>query len=352
MSLGLLIMAFGALLFVPAAKMQIFSLFLFAQLVMGTGQTLLQTAINPYVIKLGPEESAAVRISIMGLLNKAAGIIAPLVFTVLILNKFNTKIGTVLTTSDTVEMIEHLIMPYLIMACILFIISVIIFMLPIPDIREDKAKENTNSLSIFECFRHPNLTLGIMALFLYVGIEVIAADTVGTFALSLNMANYSSMTAYTMVFMVLGYLLGIVLIPRYLNQQQALSLSAILGIIISIAVLVSSPHSYWIATQLKAIFSIVPVLSDTLCFIIFLGFANAIIWPAIWPLALSGLGALTSIASGLLVMGIAGGAILPLIWGLLSDTVLGMHYAYAILIPCYTFILFYALKGHLLKQSQ
>lgn len=349
MSVGLAIMAIGAVLFAPAARMQLFSLFLIAQLIMGIGQTLLQTAVNPYVIQLGEEKSAAVRVSIMGILSKSAGILAPLVFTALILGEFKDTTHIALTPIDISNMIEHLITPYLSMAFILLILACIIFILPLPTIQKGTAKTNMDWHSIIECLRYPHLRLGVLAIFLYVGVEVIAADTVGTFALSLHIPNYSVMTAYTMAFMVLGYLCGIASIPRLLSQEQALTLSAVLGVIISIGILISSPESYWFATHIAHIGAF-QALPDTLYLITLLGFANAIVWPAVWPLALSGLGNLTSTASGLLVMGIAGGAILPLLWGYLSETSLGMHNAYMILIPCYLYILFYAIKGCRLKK--
>ncbi|RZF91314.1 sugar MFS transporter [Pseudoalteromonas sp. N1230-9] len=347
MALGMATMMVAGLLFIPAAKTQVFALFLFAQLVMGAGQTLLQTAVNPYVVRIGPEESAAARVSVMGILNKGAGVIAPIVFTALILSDFTGFVGKELTQSDIDAMANGLILPYLGMAIFIGVLGFAVTKMPLPELIDDADEQKPGQVK--EALSHPSLALGIVALFVYVAVEVIAGDTIGSFALSLGVEKYSVMTSYTMGCMVLGYFLGILLIPRILSQQVALTISAILGCALTIAIVTVSNESVFISTLL----GLKSVLPDTLLLIAVLGFANAIVWPAVWPLALSGLGKLTSVGSGLLVMGIAGGAFGPLFWGLASGGVKSadaQQAAYIVMLPCYLFILFYALKGHKMKS--
>jgi FHS family L-fucose permease-like MFS transporter len=352
MALGMGTMMVAGLLFIPAAKTQMFPLFLLAQLVMGAGQTLLQTAVNPYVVRIGPEESAAARISIMGILNKGAGVVAPIVFTALILSNFTGTVGTELSQEQMDAMANGLVLPYFGMAIFIGLLAIAVKKSPLPELEtEEEAGEVDTKGQLKQALAHPSLALGVVALFLYVAVEVIAGDTIGTFALTLGIQDYAIMTSYTMICMVIGYILGITLIPRFISQSKALMVSAILGIALSIGVVIADSSSYAIA---NAILGGVK-LPDPLLLIAFLGLANAIVWPAIFPLALSGLGKLTSTGSALLVMGISGGAFGPLFWGLASHTeeaasqavqVSSMQSGYLVMLPCYLFILFYAVKGH------
>ena len=348
MALGMGCMMLAGLMFIPAAMSQFFPLFLLAQLVMGAGQTLLQTAVNPYVVRLGPEESAAVRISIMGILNKGAGVISPMVFTALILSNFTGTVGTDLSQEQVDDMANGLILPYLGMALFIGVLAFAVKKSPLPELINDEVEAINDKSEIRETLSHPNLVLGAIAIFLYVAVEVIAGDTIGTFALSLGIENYGVMTSYTMMFMVFGYILGIMLIPKFISQQAALTASAVLGIVITLCILLIDAQSFVIANAI-----LVPLgganLQDALLLIAFLGLANAIVWPAVFPLALSGLGKLTSTGSALLVMGIAGGAFGPVLWGLLSGFT-SLQTGYSVLLPCYLFILFYAVKGHKMKK--
>lgn len=344
MAIGMAVMMLAGLLYIPAAQTQTFVLFLLAQLVIGAGQTLLQTAVNPYVVKIGPEETAAVRISIMGILNKSAGVVAPMVFTALIVSSFSAPADAALTQVQIDEMAASLVLPYLGLAAFLGLLALAVKFSPLPELaKEDSSTRGRAQLKAV--LAKPSLVLGVVALFVYVAVEVIAGDTIGLFALSLGVERYTVMTSYTMSCMVLGYILGIVLIPRFISQQHALMVSALLGLVLSLVIAFGDTQSYAIANTLLVPFGGV-ALPDTLLLIALLGLANAMVWPAVWPLALSGLGALTSIGSALLIMGIAGGAFGPLSWGLLSGTALGQQGAYLVMLPCYAFILFYALKGH------
>ncbi|MDP4527529.1 sugar MFS transporter [Alkalimonas delamerensis] len=350
MALGIGVMMLAGLLYIPAAKTQIFAVFLFAQLVIGAGQTLLQTAVNPYVVRLGPEETAAVRVSIMGILNKGAGVVAPLVFTALVIGSLSAPTGTELTQTQIDTMADRMVLPYLGLAVFLGLLALAVRFSPLPELEEEQADATSADQSQLKAvLAKPALVLGVVALFVYVAVEVIAGDTIGMYALSLGVERYSVMTSYTMVCMVVGYCLGIALIPRVLSQQNALAISAVLGVVLTLAVVFGNNESYAIANAVLVPFGGV-ALPDTLMFIALLGLANAIVWPAVWPLALSGLGHLTSIGSALLIMGIAGGAFGPLFWGLFSGTGLGQQGAYFVMLPCYAFILFYAVKGHKMKS--
>ncbi|MBT0586785.1 sugar MFS transporter [Alteromonas sp. SM 2104] len=351
MVLGLLIISAGCLLFIPAAYGQTFALFLFAQFVVGTGLTILQTASNPYVVKIGPHDTAAVRISIMGLLNKAAGVIAPIVFTALVLGDFAgitaqsvAQMGEAERAQQVSALADGLVSPYLGMAIGLILLGGLLKVSKLPelDLSEDAESGDSRSILAF-----PQLILGVMTLFIYVGVEVIAGDTIGLFGSQLGVANATTLTSYTMMFMVIGYIVGLLVIPRLLSQSQALTGSALLGIILSLLVVFSSAESTLVSEFVWG-WTGIATLPDTITYIALLGFANAIVWPAVWPLALHGLGKLTARGSALLIMGIAGGAILPLIYGGLAESI-GGQAAYWMLVPCYVFIWFYGFKGHTLR---
>ncbi|WOH37765.1 sugar MFS transporter [Thalassotalea fonticola] len=350
MALGMGVMMLAGLLFIPAAKSQIFALFLLAQLVMGTGQTLLQTAVNPYVVRIGPEESAAARVSVMGILNKGAGVVAPIVFSALILDSFKDRVGTELSQIQIDEMANGLVLPYLGMAIFIGILAILVKKSPLPELESEGDTSESGKGHLKEALSHPNLALGVAALFFYVAVEVIAGDTIGTFALSLGVESYGVMTSYTMVCMVVGYSIGILTIPRFISQPTALTISAVLGLVLTVLIVTGDNTSYTIANTLLVPFG-GTALPDTLLMIALLGLANAIVWPAVWPLALSGMGKLTSVGSALLVMGISGGAFGPLFWGLTSSaTDLGQQGGYMVMFPCYLFILFYAVKGHKMRS--
>ncbi len=346
MAIGLGIMAAGALLFIPAAFSANYVIFLIALFTLGSGLTILQTASNPYIVLVGPTESAAMRISVMGLINKSAGILAPLVFTALIFNDLSNFSKEVLTASDISLLASKLIMPYLVMAIILTGLIFLVLFSSLPEIEFEDAPEDSDKQSIFH---YPQLILGAIALFFYVGVEVVAGDTIGLFGQHLDVENYTALTSYTMVFMVIGYIIGVVGIPKYLSQEKALTFSALGGLTTIIALLFSSAQSSSISTLLWG-WSGIATIPDPVALVALLGLSHALVWPAIWPLALQGLGKLTAQGSALLIMAIAGGAILPLLFG--QVTALGgeMQFSYIITIPCYLFILYYAIKGHKVKN--
>ncbi|WP_183559914.1 sugar MFS transporter [Mucilaginibacter sp. SP1R1] len=336
MSVGLLIMAVGAIIFIPAALTRTYTFFLTGLFIQGTGLTILQTASNPYITILGPPEGAAKRISIMGICNKLAGAIAPIALGVIALKDIDSlkvkisKLGAVEKAAELDVLAARVILPYIIIVVVLVILAVLIYFSSLPEINTEHEDEkvalaNTNKTSIVQ---FPHLILGVVTLFLYVGAEVLAGDSIISYGSSQHIALSTAkfFTTCTLVSMIVGYIIGIICIPKYITQQKALVISAILGVILSIGALVTSGYS------------------SVLC-IALLGLANSLMWPAIWPLALAGLGRFTKIGASLLVMGIAGGALIPLLYGRLVD-VFSAQKAYIILIPIYLFILYYSTSGY------
>ncbi|MDP2721602.1 MAG: sugar MFS transporter [Bacteroidales bacterium] len=335
MMVGLLVMAVGTILFIPAAYTRLYGLFLLGLFIMGTGLAVLQTASNPYIIIIGPVESAAKRISIMGIANKVAGMLAPLILAYFILNDGDEFVASLSGLDETAKNLQldilsqRVIMPYLVMTVVLVLLGIGIRFSPLPEIENEQEEViESDTKTKTNIFQFPNLVLGVLALFLYVGVEVIAGDTIIRYGMSLGFPidQAKMFTSFTLAGMIIGYLLGIALIPKYVSQQKALAVSAVLGIILSLSVLFGSP--------------LISVTSVAL-----LGLANALVWPAIWPLAIHGLGKFIKTGSAMLIMAIAGGAMLPLLWGQLSD-MFSPQQAYWVLIPCYLVIYLYAIRWH------
>lgn len=342
MAVGLIVMAVGALVFIPAALSRTYTFFLLGLFIQGTGLAVLQTASNPYITILGPRESAAKRISIMGICNKVAGSIAPIVLGAITLKDADVLQTRLLTMSASEKAFEldllasKVILPYVVIFIVLVLLSVLIYFSSLPEVdtaSEDEtvAKANTNKKSVFQ---FPHLMLGVLTMFLYVGVEVIAGDTIISYGswqgIPLSTAKF--FTTCTLLAMIVGYIIGILTIPKYIKQENALKICAVLGAVFSIGARVTSGYT-------------------SVLFIALLGLANSLMWPAIWPLAIADLGRFTKIGSSLLIMGIAGGALLPLLYGRLAD-VFNAQLAYFILIPCYLFIWFYATYGNKIRTAR
>jgi len=367
-SLGLLIIASGAFMFYPAAESRTFILFLIALFIMGTGLAILQTASNPYVVVIGPRESAAARISVLGIANKLAGFVAPLILTALVLSnmqEFTADKIALLDSASKANALNSLALqlqqPYIYMGLIIVVLALLVKLSPLPEIDLDEDGNITN-LSVFEqiknAFKRPQLVLGVVTLMLYLAAEVLAGDSIGGFGKQLGVYGdegnfYLKLTSFTMSAMVVGYILGITLIPKYLSQVTALKASGALGIILVLSIVLVSPK---IMIQLPGI----PSLPIVILLVALLGLANALCWPAIWPMALEDLGGYTKIGSAILIMGIIGGAIFPLFYGIITESInasniangtqavskSGNQIAYLMLLPSYLMILFYAIKGH------
>lgn len=340
MALGLLVMAAGSVIFVPAANARNFGLFLTGLFVQGMGLALLQTASNPYISIVGPIESAAKRISIMGICNKTAGMLSPVILGALVLKNATAIEEQVSKTTDEAsktallnELSARVINPYIIMAIVLVLLAVMIKKSSLPEIdmdKEDASNKNPETVKS-SVLQFPHLLLGVLCLFLYVGVEVLAGDAIGAYGRELGMPldETKYFTTFTLVAMLAGYIIGIFTIPKYISQQKALAFSAVTGIIFSIGVFATNGYT-------------------AITFIALLGLSNALMWPAIFPLAIEGLGRFTKTGAALLVMGIAGGALLPLLYTSLKTAGIASNHSSFLIctLPCYVYILFYAIKGY------
>jgi MFS transporter, FHS family, L-fucose permease len=337
MMLGLFVMAIGAFIFIPAANTRAYSIFLIGLFVEATGLTLLQTAANPYVTILGPIESAASRISIMGVCNKVAGAIAPLLLVGAVVKNPNEidevqkQLITVSTGEQDVilnDLSARLILPYIIIGLVLIGLGLVIKFTKLPDIDDEAANKSAAQGEKENIWKHTHLILGAIAIFCGVGVEVLAIDSIINYAqftgLSFREAKYFA--TYTLLTMIVSYIIGIFTIPKLISQRKALLASAVLGLALTVlTIFVKGPVSVW--------------------FIVLLGLGNALLWPAIWPLSLQGLGKATSKGSALLVMGAVGGAVVPLLYGVISDAS-NPQIAYAVLVPFYAFIFYFAATGY------
>ncbi len=358
MSVGLWIMAVGCLIFIPAALTRTFGLFLTGLFVMGTGLTLLQTASNPYITIIGPRESAAKRISIMGIANKFAGAIAPIILASIILKDSNILEDQLAKVADAAskavildELAQRVIMPYIIMAIILVLLGLALryFHLPEIDTDQEEATGEDNEVKKTSIWQFPHLVLGVIALFFYVGVEVIAGDTIIRYGQSLQIPMVSAKyyASLTMLSMIIGYLAGIALIPKYIKQGDALKVCTIMGVIFAIGA-IFTPASVAVTIPFVDLVTFKPlelVLPITVLFVALMGLANSLVWPAMWPLAIAGLGKFTKTGSALLIMAIAGGALIPLAYGKLAVT-FSTQTAYWICVPSYLVIMYYAFIGH------
>ena len=340
MSAGLFIMAIGAVIFIPAALTRQYGLFLTGLFVQGTGLAVLQTASNPYVTILGPIESAAKRISIMGIFNKVAGAIAPIVLGAITLkdaDALKTRLTTLTEASKQValnNLAHRVILPYIIIVIALVILAAVIYYITLPEVEAAEDSQAGKASAHSSIFQFPHLMMGVLTIFVYVGVEVLAGDSIVNYGASqgISLSTSKFFTACTMSGMIIGYIVGIICIPRYFKQEKALTVSAILGVIFSVFALIT--HGY----------------TSVFC-IALLGLANSLMWPAIWPLAIKGLGSFTKIGSSLLIMGIAGGALIPLLYGHIAD-MLNLQKAYIILIPCYIIIWYFSVWGHRLTSNK
>ena len=344
---GFMLTALGAFIFVPAALARQFEIFLLGLFSIGTGLAILQTAANPYVTIIGPIESAARRISIMGICNKFAGIISPLIFAALILKADDSELfamiesGTLTQSAMLDELIQRVIVPYAILGVLLLLAGISIRYSVLPEINtdeqnatEEEANGHSNKKSIFD---FPYLILGALAIFFHVGTQVIAIDTIINYANSMGMdlLEAKAFPSYTLACTMIGYILGIIVIPKYLSQKNALIICTVLGLFLSFGVVFADFNVTIFGHQANA----------SIFFLNALGFPNALIYAGIWPLSIHGLGRFTKTGSSLLIMGLCGNAILPLIYGYFAD-LYDLRTGYWVLIPCFLYLVFFAVKGH------
>lgn len=349
MSIGLLTMAAGCLLFLPAAWQRSYPLFLIGLFTQGLGLAILQTASNPYVTIIGPLDSAARRISLMGICNKLAGALGAILLARLLLTPLDELQEHIIAATDLATknqlldtLTQQIILPYSIMSGFLVLVAIGIRRSPLPDLKDDSTAKASHDVPARSLSSHVYLFLGALAIFAYVGVEVIAGDYIIQYGTYLGQetgdetlklfANY--LTSVTLIFMLAGYGIGVLLIPRVISQEQALRINVLCSLALTGVILFT--------TGKVSVFSLA-----------FLGFFHAVMWPAIWPMSIKGLGKHTKIGSALLVMGIAGGAVIPWFLGMLTDAYQGdMKAALWIMIPCYLYILFFAVKGHRIGAAE
>jgi FHS family L-fucose permease-like MFS transporter len=333
MMIAFFIMALGMFLFVPSSKSVSFPLFLVALFVGGIGNTLLQGAVNPYITIIGPVDTAAVRMSLMGIMNKMAWWMAPLFLGLFI---------------DLAKVdVNDIIMPFYIVTGIMIILGIFVYFAPLPEVKaegedEEEAAESSYAANKTSIFQFPHLLLGVFALFVYVGIETLPMASIIDFARATfgdvpNLQNYSK---FVTLGLVAGYIFGVIAIPRFISQQKALISFSFLGIGSSM-LLIYLPAQY-------AFYALLMI-----------SFSNSLMWPAIWPLAMKDLGKFTKVGASLLVTAIVGGAVVPLIFGTIVDAiktteqavVANYQTAYWVMVPCYVFILYFAISGHKVRTK-
>lgn len=350
MMIGFWTMATGAYIFIPAALMRTYEVFLLGLFTIGVGLAILQTAANPYITVLGPKERAAQRISIMGICNKGAGILAPILFAAVVLKATDTdlfkSLGSMSDTEKSAaldEFIQRVITPYACVGTVLLALGFMIRFSPLPEINTEKETEevaaaNTTKKSIFD---FPHLILGALAIFLHVGTQVIAIDTIIGYAnsMNINLLEAKTFPSYTLAVTILGYIIGIVAIPRFISQVNTFRFCATLGAILTVLILIVRGQITFLGHS-----------SDiSIWCVVLLGLANSLVWAGIWPLALDGLGRFTKLGASVMIMGLCGNAIMPLFYGYVAD-LYGVRHAYVVLLPCYLYLMFYAFYGHRLRS--
>ncbi|WP_128544926.1 sugar MFS transporter [Larkinella soli] len=350
MMTGFFVMAVGAFTFIPAALTRTYEVFLLGLFLIGIGLAILQTAANPYITVLGPQERAAQRISMMGICNKAAGILAPLLFAAVILKATDTDLFSQLPTMTAGQksaaldaLIRRVIPPYTVMGFVLIGLGLFVRFSPLPEIDTDRetgevAAANSGKSSIFQ---FPQAVLGAVAIFLHVGSQVIAIDTIIGYAgsMGIDLLEAKVFPSYTLAATICGYLVGISLIPRFVSQVNTFRFCATLGAFLTLGIVLAGGTVTLLGHRADV----------SIWFVVGLGLANSLIWAGIWPLALDGLGRFTKLAAALLIMGLSGNAILPLFYGFFADR-FGLRSAYWVLLPCYLYLMFYAYYGHKIRR--
>ncbi|OFV20391.1 MFS transporter [Sphingobacterium sp. HMSC13C05] len=340
---SLIILGLGSLIFIPAADNRSYGLFLTGIFIQGSGMALLQTAVNPYLSIIGPIDSAAQRISIAGFFNKSAGIIVPILFGTLFLKDAQKVTAKLEATTDLVQknailddLLQRVHTPYISLAIIFVAFAIFLKFTHLPEVDMDAEEESsvesgTVAAKKTSIFQYPHLFLGALAIFFCVAVEVMAGDIIGVYARELKVDPFFTTyaTAFTLSCMLIGYIIGIISIPRFVSQQMALRICTIIGITFTVI-------------------SVFTTGTTSFIFVALLGIANSLMWPAIFPLGIKGLGKFTKTGSAIMIMGIAGGAIWPLIYGLLKDH-LHIDFQHAFLyamVPGYLYIMYFSIAGH------
>ncbi|QDK81645.1 sugar MFS transporter [Spirosoma sp. KCTC 42546] len=350
MMFGFWAMAMGAFIFIPAAMTRTYAVFLMGLFTIGIGLAILQTATNPYITILGPKERAAQRISMMGICNKAAGILSPLIFAAVILRPTDTDLFAQLSTMSADqrgaaldELVRRVIPPYAVLGTFLFVLGYLVYRSPLPEIdteheTPDVATANAGKTSILQ---FPHLILGAFAIFLHVGTQVIAIDTIIGYAnsMGIDLLKAKTFPSYTLFCTICGYTIGIITIPRFISQVNALRICTLLGTAFTLLIIFTNGTVTFLGHTADI----------SIWFVVLLGLANSLVWAGLWPLALDGLGRFTKLGASILIMGLCGNAIMPLFYGYFAD-LYTVHTAYWVLFPCYLYLVYYAVYGHKVKR--
>ena len=360
MMLGLWCMSIGALLFLPAAYWRTYQIFLLGLFLLGVGLAILQSAANPYVTIVGPIESAAKRMSIVGTGNKLAGVIDNLIFAAVVIRESDKVLireieagnytGASLETAlDT--LIKGVMTPYLILAIFLFIFGIIVRYSPLPNLDPSVVNKRSeeDEVSRKSIFQYPALILGVVAMFFHIGTQMIALSTSIQYAQTMGgslAGSAQNIPSYTMFLTFIGYFIGIALIPKYLKQRNALLICASINLILSTMLIITSGTVKFLG-----------ITSDiSLWYLVMMGLPNALLYAGIWPLAINKLGKHTNLGSAFLVMALSGSAFMPMIYHALveAQAILtpfeAMKQAYWILIPCFAYIVWYAARGYRIRS--
>lgn len=350
---GFFAMAAGAFVFIPAALARSYPLFLLGLFMVGTGLALLQTAANPVVTMIGPMDRAAQRFSLVGICNKSAGILAPLIFAAVILKVTDNELfksldGGTLSPMERADILDALIrrviVPYAVLGTLLFIAGLLIRYSPLPEINTEEVNKEeikTSGTEKTSIFQFPYLILGALAIFFHVGSQIIAIDTIIGYANSMGLTLLEAKTfpSYVLGATMCGYLIGLVVIPKFISQKNALLICTLTGMVFSLAVLITRGPVMVFGHQTDI----------SIWFLVALGLPNSLIFANIWPLAIKGLGKWTKLGSSIMIMGLCGNALTPLLYGYFADR-LDVRTAYIILLPCYLYLIYYAVHGYRVKS--
>jgi glucose/galactose transporter len=326
LSISFLTIASGFFLIGFAAYIVSFLLFLTALFIIGIGQTLLTGAVNSYVTILGPQDSAASRICIMGICDKVSFAAASFILAIFL--------------ELTNIQLKDVIVPFYLITAILVIIALLTLFAPLPELKaqgEDEEEGDRGTGDPFyanskrNIWQFPHLWLGAVAIFFDVGVEIIALGSINDYANALGLFSPQNYVWLTSAGMVAGYVMGVIFTPRFISQSRALMICSLLGAV-STFVIVTTPAGL------------------SIYFVGLLGVANSMLWPAIFPLGLADLGKFTKTGSSILVMGIIGGAALPLAYGYLAGH-FSHQIAYLICLPSYGYILYFAVSGHKIRKG-
>jgi FHS family L-fucose permease-like MFS transporter len=347
MVVGLLTMGAGAFLFVPAAKVPSFGLFLTALIVLAAGITLLQVAANPYVTVLGKPETASSRLNLTQAFNSLGTVVAPWVGAHLILTG-------IAANASPVEQAASVIKPYVGLGIALVVLAVLIGLAKLPEIRsaEHHIGEKVND----SIWKHPNLIFGAIAIFVYVGAEVAIGSSIANYLALDNIGHFISQASVPSA--ASRYQQALILAAKYISLYW---LGAMVGRFIGSALLqkIKTGSLLGFCAIMAALLVTVSVLSNghvAMWAILLVGFFNSIMFPSIFTLGVAELGPLTGDGSGIMIMAIVGGAAIPWFVGKMGDLInarsyggalwgQGLHYALIVPAVCYLYILFFALSG-------